>query len=528
MWGDLLDMPDPLETLAATLDDAIASSDAEGALRQIVAFVQSVNADPTAAGHVFGSRRLDALLERAASTLPPVEGAVADAGDATQLYVATEIYLTGGHTRVLEDYIAAQPGRPHQVLLTNLHARPPCPETLKRFEAVGASVEWPDEPGLVHAAQWVAAHLARHPPARVFMFVHHEDAAAWAGCLRARPEQLYLCHHADHHLALGLYLPGVRSIELTSFSFHHSRDVLGLANPIHIPLISREIAARPAGDFTASPGEAAFVTCSSGNPGKFRGDYRHTYPNIITERLARFGGRHVHIGGLDEVGMAELISACSKLRVDPARFERVGHVPDLGAAMGLNRVSVYLSSFPIVGGRAAIEVMASGTPIIGHHHHWSEFLGGECLLPTEAPAWRSPADLWEILGAMTPARQVQLGLIGRRHWEQNHRPEILNRCLAGEVSGIPARPRNRAAIPDALDDFFARRGHGPGFATQLNATDRVLVLEQKLARAQAALEKSREEVQRLRRARNKPAPGWIERVFRPLAKLENSVRKRLP
>ena len=67
-----------------------------------------------------------------------------------------------------------------------------------------------------------------------------------------------------------------------------------------------------------------------------------------------------------------------------------------------------------------------------------------------------------------------------------------------------------------------------GSRTQLNATDRVLVLEQKLARAHAALEKARDEVQRLRRARNKPAPGWIERVFRPLAKLENSVRKRLP
>lgn len=526
-------MPDALDQLAAQARRLSLEGKPEEALWLLAAFVRTLNTAPGVPGNLFGSPALDALWGELAQELPeplPQQSAISPDPEA-QIYVVSDIASTGGHTRLLLDMIRAQAERPQTVLLTNLFDR-----SALAAEAAGlvpenvAAIELAPEGSLLGKIHWLTHALERQPKARVFLLPHHEDIAALAAVRRAARARVFFCHHADHHLALGLHVPAWRHLDVTAYSHAHCRHSLGVQNVAYLPLISAIVPAREQAEFAASPGEAAFVTCSAGSPGKFARDYVFSYVEMIAQRLASFGGSHVHIGGLGEKEKTRLQRACAERGLEAARFREVPFVPSLAQAMAEEKVSVYLTSFPIAGARTAIEVMSSGTPILGHRHFASDFLGGQGQLPEGTPIWHCAADFLERLAEMAPEKQRALAAANRAFWERCHHPARLAECLADDSFDLPPPPRAEAQRIDPLRLFLAGRSAEAALWDSLAhyAESHIALAEAKgkAAALKQSLLKASERVVRLKEEHPAQQTPWTWKLLRPLARLEGWWRRR--
>jgi hypothetical protein len=531
-------MSDPLLELSQRLEVMRAQGDWEEAFGLVADFVRMVNAHPAAAGRLAGSPRLDALLRGLIEAMPSEPGAAGRGDDpgagAEQVYVATAVHAAGGHSRMLEDMVAAQPRVAHRVLLTNLENQAPSAEAVARLQALGAAVEVaPDGPWLAKI-DWLTGALAAGPRSRVFLLCHHEDVVALAAGVRSRHPRVWFIHHADHHLAAGLFLADWQHLDVSGFSFRQCRDRLGVGRTGYLPLVSPLVSPRTIPDGAAGPQDPGFVTGSSGQAGKFDAGYAFPYPVLIAGRLAAAAGTHVHIGGLSAAGRELFEWEAARLGVDPARLREIAHVPSLAEAMAAETVSVYIGSFPIAGARATIEVLSTGTPVLGHRHLASEYLGGQGLLPEAVPVWSTPEEFFDALAAFDGPTQRRVGEAGRAHWEAFHHPRFLVAALADPDVRAEPPPRRSSPPTDPLHEFFDRQ-RGGSAADVLAAAGhhrrvvaRVERLEARQQELRDSLARARARGDRLKAAHPEVAAPLTWRWLRPLARLESRWRRPRP
>jgi hypothetical protein len=125
--------------------------------------------------------------------------------------------------------------------------------------------------------------------------------------------------------------------------------------------------------------------------------------------------------------------------VPPDRFQHIEYVPNLRTALLDLKVDAYLVSFPVGGGRALIEAMSAGVPVVGHVHHHNNVLGGTDLLPEISPAWSSVPELLSHLRSLEQNNLAALSAASRMRYETFHHPRLLAMGLAGEKLLPPPR-----------------------------------------------------------------------------------------
>jgi hypothetical protein len=264
-------------------------------------------------------------------------------------------------------------------------------------------------------------------PHQVFLFNHHQDAVIISGIQPKLVQELLFYHHADHQLCLGVHLPYAKHIDPHAQGFYNCRNHLGVKDNIYLPLVADDLGGRSLDAPFYSDGWLR--TCSSGSPNKFECNYAYSYSEEIPRILEITRGIHIHIGALSDRTLAKIRQGLGEKGIEPQCFIHIPWVRSLWKAILEQRVDVYLESFPLGGGRAAIEVMGSGTPIIAHKNYRSHLLSSFNLVYPEAFCWQKPDDLYRYLRSLTPEILLNQAAYARRYYEQHHIPEVLNRSL---------------------------------------------------------------------------------------------------
>lgn len=479
----------------------------EEALQSVVSFVRVLNEDPAVAGQIYESRDVDAVcldLGRKHFLLPEPESA-ADLPQDAQVYVSTELYAAGGHTRVLHDFLSVQPGRLHVILVTDIFNRTDPDETAAQFAGLPVLFQWAPRGGLVEKTRWLAKRLCAVAGRRIFLFHHHEDAVAVVASAAVRPPRLHFYHHADHHLTLGMHLDCEAHVDLTAFSFFHCRDHIGLPQVVYLPLTTNDFPPRPLTHFSRGSESDSFLTCAAGNEGKFCSPYDFRYFSMIADRLEAAAGRHLHIGPLGQERLEEITATLRHRNLAEDRFQHLPQVPSLSGALGELGVSLYLGSWPIGGARGLLEALASGTPVFGHANYEHEYLGCHSLLPPGAPLWHRPQEFTVRLSSITAKQLQQWSAENRRHWESFHRGALLREALAGDCLPERMPPPLPPYEPDRLRSWLARKvlDGAPAPGRALAAAERkIQLLEQRLEKSRASLCQVRERLAQVRSERD--------------------------
>lgn len=291
---------------------------------------------------------------------------------------------------------------------------------------------------------------------------HHFDAVIMAAVQEDLVGHLTYLHNCDHALALGIHMPHARHVDLHAKGYYHCRETEGLADNLLWPLVVRDIGHRADGPFLV---RGHVTTCTSGGFEKFEAPhcieqvpYLFRYDELLPRMLEASGGTHIHVGMLSDAMLQRISEGIAKLGLPADRFVHVPFVPSLGAALLEYDVDVYIGSFPLGGGRATVEAMAAGLPLIIHSNYRSHFLSVEFEVYDGAMIWRQPDQLLAFLSSLSSSKLAEHARRARRHYEAQHRPECLQLAMEETARGAPQvtppRPRYH---PNLLQAYLDER-----------------------------------------------------------------------
>lgn len=428
----------------------------EAVLEGLFNFICELEANPALGGLPFPYPWLDEICEETgdASAFELMTNRHAWTDSAHDVVLITETGGQGGHAEIIRD-LADLNERPLVIVVTDLfrRRRELLPE-LARHERVVDVVRLDDATllGRLRAAQ---AMLANPAARRVLVLCHGPDSVAIAAAAAVRDKPVLFFHHCDHTPHLGSFMRHAVHIDLHNLGFAQCRMQLGIENG-YVCMTSRE------GKVTRAQGHYAdpcFKSATCGNEAKLTSlPYPITYSTLVTHRIRALGGLHYHIGRLSDEFVAAVRGTLEADGLQADAFVHVGHVAGFREIAEALEIDLYIPTLPFAGGKALIDAMAAGVPILVHENAVDRLWGSRDLAYPEAAAWSTLAGLDESLARFAAADYWRGQAITSRAWfDQHHARALFARGLAanGSLPGV---------TPPALQPWR------PGLVERLRAT----------------------------------------------------------
>lgn len=416
------------------LEDLLKQGKLKQTLEFLTAFTLSIVNDPAAMGQVFSSPTLDNLCQRIGATSLAISNK--NRGDdiepphaAEVIILATELHALGGHSRVVEDLIRARPDHKHLILLTNAYNSSAQFDTA-RYTRLGATLHVATSSNLHEKLRWVQTHLSQHPNAEVLVFNHHADAVAIAAIQPGLNREVVFHHHCDHQLSLGASLSWPKHFDYVDVLAARCRSA-GLTPEI-LPLSAPQRIPRPHTPESFMRG-GCIRTCSSGTFNKFLGTGLYSYSEVLPLILKASRGEHIHIGPLTPQLQTQINASLIQHGIDISRFIYIPWVEIVWETMVEMGVDIYIGSFPLGGGRATVEALGAGIPIVTYDNPLLPILGSCGLGPTNTWSWSKPDQLEKILQGVTPAELASRSVEAHQHYLSVHAPEVFAAIVRGEM-----------------------------------------------------------------------------------------------
>ncbi len=275
------------------------------------------------------------------------------------LHVFTQVYPTGGHTRLAWRWMEQDPSSEHSVVLT-AQAGLPIPAKLVAA-CEGRLVALDQAPPLERVTRLGQALVGYD---LLVLHIHPHDAVAVAATagLGNRPRTLFV-NHADHVFWLGLSAthqlvnPRPASDLIASSRRTGTRD--GFARLV-LPLDDVDTVGDAGAQLRSQLGigEDDPVLATISHPYKYSSTTGPTFEHLAEEVLGQIPAAHLVAVGpsSDDPGWQFLY------RAFPARVHLLGTTPDYLPV--LQAANVYLDSFPFTSITSALEASLQGVPVV--------------------------------------------------------------------------------------------------------------------------------------------------------------------
>lgn len=444
------------------------------ALWALSRLVLEVISRQSSVGRVFSSRQLDQTAIQIGARLtediqPPLKR------KDHIVYLLSQVGQFGGHGRVLADLIAAEQAS-HKTLLLS-HVLPSMSSEYDAFIRAGINVEVAPSGDLAQKVRWCSQRLASLAPRKCYMMLHQFDSVLIAAALPKFTHELIFVHNCDHSLSLGVHLPHAKHADFHRKGWLRCSSERQQNSGFVIPLTATD----------AGPRNKHFMkgervkTCASGGFEKFTNkhyiesrDYLYQYPEMVGVILQATGGPHLHVGPLPDEMLQEIKQQLELLKLPPDRFVHIPNVPSIWELLVKESVDVYLGSIPYGGGRATVEAMGAGVPLLIHSNYRSEFLSVEFEIYREAMIWRTFGELLTHLTSLTSQKLSRHSAASRAYYQKYHAAKQLRKALTAIGHNRPkVAPAQFRVTTDLLQDFMDK---GLGNAPFSDETEAILKL----------------------------------------------------
>lgn len=414
------------------------------ALNSIVEFVGKIIEQETSWATVFSSPELDELCQELGRVPPHMKAAAVDPD--CSVFLVTAVAGIGGHTRVLMDLMRADPGKKATILVTNVAHALDESEVKATLKKVGSSaqVKVARNLNLEETLTWLQRKLVELRPARTYILQHHFDSVIPAAVQPELVDKLYYYHNCDHSLALGVHLPRATHVDFNGKGYHHCRTARGIDNNVYWPLVADVKTHRANNPFMTS---GTIATATSGGVPKFdtsylreQTPYKHAYADVLPHIMRITGGRHYHIGPLGDVLGKKIRENLASSGVDSKNFVNIPWVENVASELVTRDVDLYIGSFPLGGGRATIEVMGAGVPLLLHSNYVSPFFTDISEVYPGVLTWRELDELTTVLSGVTRELLADHANRARSFYELNYAPHLLKAAIECTLAGTPPDP----------------------------------------------------------------------------------------
>lgn len=374
---------------------ALKKNDIENFLCGMIDFYRELCVSQSMQGRHIASREFDEMCQevgqltafellRKITTLPEIPHHV---------ILITELYCLGGHVEIVRDIVRSS-DLPILLVASNINDRKkPVLQSILEEENVLGLIN-ADESTHLDKLRTVQAALANSQLDTIFMLTHGYDAVAVAAITSDIGKNVMFFHHCDHYPALGCYLQGARHIDLHNVGYLRCRNEFNMQNNRYMCLSSMNLKSRRS-DCFANP---CLKTASCGGLHKILNtSYHLSYKEIVLHILQSYKGVHFHVGHLHDDYLRGFYNSLEHYGLSDEQFIYLGEVPNLSEVLTQLEIDFYLPTLPQSGGKAIIDTMAAGIPILAHQNARDRLWGSIDLIYPSAPTWATLVELDQVL-----------------------------------------------------------------------------------------------------------------------------------
>lgn len=443
---------------------AIDSGDYGLALDDIAKFVGSITSDSRSVGKVFSSSKLDKLCELIGEKIsrPSLElrNNIKTSGS---IILVTQLVSAGGHIELIKDYIRLGILADPITVVTTEYYADSTEDSVNKFLATlpkKVSLVRCKEVDTSNKISFLLSYFDAHPPEELFIIASNHDSLAisLAGVINCK---VTFIHHGDHHLCLGVHSKKFSHVDIHNVGYFICRNELGISNNRYWPLVIGPAEPIPgAQNLCIKQGSNGILTCTSGRYEKFVSDgYRFDYFELLPKILSVTKGSHVHIGQLTSDQLQQIKTNFEKSSINWNCFHHIPWVPSISSELLSLGVDLYISSFPLGGGKTILEAMSVGIPLLMHENYRSRLLGGVDISYPEAFVWRNEAELFGILKDLSPQVLEKHSKYALSYFMGWHSEKILIDAVGDlGVQDVTKIPKLREYYPDLLKIFLENKG----------------------------------------------------------------------
>lgn len=299
---------------------------------------------------------LDELVRRASLIITPKPNPRTNSN--LLVHIATEVYPTGGHTRVMEDIVASLPEYRHVLILTGMREVHPNLVSLKpRFDELSLDIRLLRTSGWTNRASELSSLITELCPQAILLFAHQEDSIANAGVAGHSAPRILFLHHADHQPSLGAFRADYAHVDLTP----GCHNICASRSHLRASLLNLTVKDMGAVEL---PRRHPMIGATCGSPHKYLGSSEFSYAQLLAALFAAGVGQILHIGDMPEEEKNQIRSEITANGQDASRVVFLPNTPSLAAKLLEISPDFYLVSHPIVGGKATVEALSVGLPIL--------------------------------------------------------------------------------------------------------------------------------------------------------------------
>lgn len=300
---------------------------------------------------------LDELAREASLIIAPSHNRTTDSK--LIVHVASVVHPIGGHTRVIEDIAAALPEYRHVLIITDMGRLAPMElaPLMPRFEELHLKVHLLKAPNWSEKARELSSLIAALGPQVVLLLAHYADSVAFVGVAGHAAPRVVFLHHCDHMPALGASRTDYTHIDLTP-ACHRFCAVRPKLQASLLNLTVKDSGTVRLVERHPIVG----VTC--GREAKYQGTSEFSYGQLLAALFGGGVGQILHIGDMPGWQRDEICADIAANGQDANRVTFLPNAPSLSAKLIEISPDFYLVSHPVAGGKATLEAMSVGLPIL--------------------------------------------------------------------------------------------------------------------------------------------------------------------
>lgn len=444
-----------LNSLETSINQCINDDRFGDALLNLTNFCGGIIADSAAIGRIYSSLHLDGICKTIGSQFRMKKGLTPKSLNCGTVIVVTQLVETGGHVEVIKDLLRLNVlEEPVTIVITNYLIKTEdriCEEYRTKFGVKIISVGGEDLNGMFEEINECLLNLS---PKKLILVSYNHDSMAIAAALSGAFKEVVFIHHGDHHLCLGAATKEFTHIDLHNCAFHICRNYLGMANKYWPLTVNTEILPKNINDFNI---DNEIRTCTSGRGEKFESiGYMYDYFEFIPKIISATKGRHFHIGHLSESKLEMIFKLLEKAGLPQTSFVHIPRTPSLATLLIELKIDLYISSFPLGGGKASLEVMAAGIPIVMHINYLSRSHGGFDLIYQDAFFWETEEQFETILTNLSSNELLLHSKRSAEHFNKYYKKENLLKAVldVDKEQDLSLVPPVRQYFPDPIYSYI--------------------------------------------------------------------------
>ena len=339
----------------ALLQSFLDSDDIQQFLQHMTDFTSKLW-NPSFRGKALFIPELDELIRRAN---PLITSEVRlSCSDDLIVYVATEVYTEGGHTRVIEDMVRAMPEYEHLLITTGMDSGHTTLTKLKsQFDKLHLNVRPLTGLSQTERVRELSSLIHSVRPQAIMVFAHPDDSVAYLGIDAHLAKRTVFIHHADHIPALGASRTDFLHVDLTpvchSICSRHAN-----LRPLMLNLTVQD-----AGTVRITNRQPMIgLTCGSAH--KYAGSVDFSYAQLLANLFSSGVGQVFHVGEMADSQKSQICAEIAAFGQNPSKLIFLDETPSLALKMIEVAPDFFLTSHPIGGGKATVEAMSVGLPIL--------------------------------------------------------------------------------------------------------------------------------------------------------------------